>query len=148
MVIVSGVKCSGFKYPESIVLESFVRSHLSGVNCSGVKCPESIVLESIVLESNVRSQMSWSQMSDSRSVVRSYTKQSSFFVVSFVTELYCILSPVGQYWSTGMKPVNLMADPKFVRAWPGGSGYCKMGSNYAPTIYIGVQLKCLFKKQQ
>jgi len=52
-------------------------------------------------------------------------------------ELFVILSPVGPYFSSGVKPVNLLADPNFVRAWPGGSGYSKMGSNYAPTLYIG-----------
>jgi len=52
-------------------------------------------------------------------------------------ELFVILSPVGPYFSSGFKPVNLLADPNFVRAWPGGAGYSKMGSNYAPTIYIG-----------
>lgn len=50
--------------------------------------------------------------------------------------LYAILSPVGPYFSTGLKPVSLLADPKFVRAWPGGCGAMKMGSNYAPTIQI------------
>lgn len=29
-----------------------------------------------------------------------------------------------------------MADPQYVRAWPGGCGAMKMGSNYAPTIHI------------
>ena len=29
----------------------------------------------------------------------------------------------------------MLADPQYVRAWPGGSGYVKMGSNYAPTLY-------------
>ena len=53
-------------------------------------------------------------------------------------ELFVILSPVGPYFSSGFEPVNLLADPNFVRSWPGGSGYSKMGSNYAPTIYVGV----------
>ena len=35
-------------------------------------------------------------------------------------ELFVILSPCGPYFSTGIKPVNLMADPNYVRAWPGG----------------------------
>ena len=51
-------------------------------------------------------------------------------------ELFVILSPVGPYYSCGVQPVNLLADPDYVRAWPGGSGYSKMGSNYAPTLYI------------
>lgn len=50
-------------------------------------------------------------------------------------ELFVILSPVGPYFSTGVKPVNLLADPKYVRAWPGGCGFAKMGSNYAPTMW-------------
>jgi len=49
--------------------------------------------------------------------------------------LFVLLSPVGPYFSTGLKPVNLLCDPNYVRAWPGGSGYTKMGSNYAPTLW-------------
>jgi len=50
-------------------------------------------------------------------------------------ELFVILSPVGPYFAGGLKPVNLLADPRYVRAWPGGCGYVKMGSNYAPTLW-------------
>ena len=59
-------------------------------------------------------------------------------------ELFVILSPVGPYYSCGVQPVNLLADPDFVRAWPGGSGYSKMGSNYAPTLYISVSYLITF----
>lgn len=49
--------------------------------------------------------------------------------------LYVILSPVGPYFKTGtLSPVALLADPSFVRAWPGGCGDFKMGGNYGPTI--------------
>ncbi len=50
------------------------------------------------------------------------TNQARFFV---------ILSPVGPYYPTGFAPVKLLADPKFVRAWPGGTGSIKCGGNYA-----------------
>jgi len=50
--------------------------------------------------------------------------------------LYVILCPVGPYFPSGFKPVSLLADPKYVRAWPGGCGAMKMGANYAPTIQI------------
>ena len=33
--------------------------------------------------------------------------------------------------------MNLLADPNYIRAWPGGCGFAKMGSNYAPTLWIG-----------
>ncbi len=54
-------------------------------------------------------------------------------------EVFVILSPTGPYYATGTKPVNLLADPKYVRAWPGGCGFAKMGSNYAPTMWISVR---------
>ena len=42
--------------------------------------------------------------------------------------LYCLLSPVGPYFSTGsFNAVSLYADPMFVRAWPGGFGDTKVG---------------------
>lgn len=52
--------------------------------------------------------------------------------------LYTILSPVGGYFKAGATSmgVSLLADPRYTRAWPGGVGDRKMGSNYAPTIQI------------
>jgi branched-chain amino acid aminotransferase len=52
--------------------------------------------------------------------------------------LYAILSPVGSYFKGNDKSgaVSLLADPRFTRAWPGGVGDRKMGSNYAPTIHV------------
>lgn len=50
--------------------------------------------------------------------------------------LFVILSPVGPYFRTGIKPVSLLADPKYVRAWPGGTGDKKLGCNYAPTLMV------------
>ncbi|XP_063073841.1 branched-chain-amino-acid aminotransferase, cytosolic [Engraulis encrasicolus] len=49
--------------------------------------------------------------------------------------LFVILSPVGSYFSTGAKPVSLWADRKYIRAWKGGTGDCKMGGNYGASIY-------------
>lgn len=59
--------------------------------------------------------------------------------------LFVILCPVGPYFPGGFKPVSLLADPRFTRAWPGGCGDRKMGSNYAPTIRVQVKLPELFK---
>lgn len=51
--------------------------------------------------------------------------------------LYIICSPVGPYFgNSAVKPISLLADPKFVRAWPGGVGDKKLGSNYAPTLVV------------
>lgn len=48
--------------------------------------------------------------------------------------LYVIMSPVGPYFRTGFKPVKLLAEPKYVRAFQGGTGSVKLGANYGPTI--------------
>uniref|UniRef100_A0A8C8SU10 Branched-chain-amino-acid aminotransferase n=1 Tax=Pelusios castaneus TaxID=367368 RepID=A0A8C8SU10_9SAUR len=51
--------------------------------------------------------------------------------------LFVILSPVGSYFAAGpMGPVELLAEPRYVRAWVGGVGDFKMGGNYAPTILV------------
>ncbi|XP_055389618.1 branched-chain-amino-acid aminotransferase, cytosolic [Condylostylus longicornis] len=51
--------------------------------------------------------------------------------------LYAILSPVGAYFKGDKSgAVSLLADPAYTRAWPGGVGDRKMGSNYAPTIRV------------
>ncbi|VDO26772.1 unnamed protein product [Haemonchus placei] len=52
-------------------------------------------------------------------------------------KLFVLTGPVGQYYSTGFQPVRLLADPQYVRAFPGGVGAYKMGCNYAPTIWVG-----------
>lgn len=42
--------------------------------------------------------------------------------------LFVITGPVGPYFATGtFNPISLLADPSFVRAWPGGIGDCKAG---------------------
>uniref|UniRef100_A0A0A9X9B4 Branched-chain-amino-acid aminotransferase n=1 Tax=Lygus hesperus TaxID=30085 RepID=A0A0A9X9B4_LYGHE len=51
--------------------------------------------------------------------------------------LYVILCPVGPYFGqSAPKSVALLADPSFVRAWPGGVGDKKVGCNYGPTIQV------------
>lgn len=49
--------------------------------------------------------------------------------------LFVILSPVSAYYKTGGDgAVSIFADPNVVRAFPGGVGNRKVGSNYGPTI--------------
>ncbi|XP_062928393.1 branched-chain-amino-acid aminotransferase, cytosolic-like isoform X2 [Mobula hypostoma] len=50
--------------------------------------------------------------------------------------LYVILCPVASYFSTGkINDVSLWANPKYVRAWKGGTGDCKLGGNYGCSLY-------------
>uniref|UniRef100_W5UB44 Branched-chain-amino-acid aminotransferase n=1 Tax=Ictalurus punctatus TaxID=7998 RepID=W5UB44_ICTPU len=48
--------------------------------------------------------------------------------------LFVILSPVGSYFSTASNSVSLWADSKYIRAWKGGTGDCKLGANYGACI--------------
>ncbi|KAM3968095.1 branched chain amino acid transaminase [Aphomia sociella] len=51
--------------------------------------------------------------------------------------LFIILSPVSTYYKTsGDGAVSIYADPNVVRAFPGGVGNRKVGSNYGPTIEV------------
>ena len=50
-----------------------------------------------------------------------------------------MLSPVGPYFKSGFQPVDLLVDPKYIRAWPGGTGDVKCGGNYGPTIPLQKQ---------
>lgn len=50
--------------------------------------------------------------------------------------LYVVLSPVGDYFKGQPGGISLLADPQYCRAWFGGVGDLKLGSNYAPTIQI------------
>eukprot|EP00731_Ephydatia_muelleri_P007195 Em0003g1443a len=58
--------------------------------------------------------------------------------------LYCIMSPVGPYFRkfkhdstpSVFSAVTLFATSQYVRAWPGGVGDRKLGSNYGPTIRV------------
>lgn len=49
---------------------------------------------------------------------------------------YVIMGPVDAYYGTGVMPISLLADPRYVRAWPGGTGDRKVGCNYAPTLSV------------
>ncbi|KAJ7557665.1 hypothetical protein O6H91_04G004900 [Diphasiastrum complanatum] len=48
--------------------------------------------------------------------------------------LFVVLSPVGPYFPSGLKPIRLLVDTKHARAFPGGVGNNKVGGNYAPTL--------------
>ncbi|MBE6034635.1 MAG: branched-chain amino acid aminotransferase [Clostridiales bacterium] len=42
-----------------------------------------------------------------------------------------ILSPVGPYYEGGLAPTKIYVENEFVRATPGGTGFAKIGGNYA-----------------
>ena len=51
--------------------------------------------------------------------------------------LYIILSPSGAYYSSGLAPVSIYVESKYVRAVKGGTGHNKTGGNYAASLLAG-----------
>lgn len=51
--------------------------------------------------------------------------------------LYVILSPVGAYYASGLAPVSIYVEKKYVRAVKGGTGHFKTGGNYAASLLAG-----------
>uniref|UniRef100_A0A3B4XX85 branched-chain-amino-acid transaminase n=2 Tax=Seriola lalandi dorsalis TaxID=1841481 RepID=A0A3B4XX85_SERLL len=49
--------------------------------------------------------------------------------------LYVILSQAGSYFNNEAEALSLWADPKYTRAWKGGTGDCKMGGNYGCALF-------------
>jgi len=52
------------------------------------------------------------------------------------SKIFVVLSPCGPYFAEGFKPLKIYAENKYVRAFYGGSGHFKLGSNYAPSIMV------------
>ena len=49
--------------------------------------------------------------------------------------LFCIiLSPVGAYYAAGINPVKIYIEREYVRAVKGGTGFAKIGGNYAASL--------------
>jgi len=49
--------------------------------------------------------------------------------------LFCIiLSPVGAYYASGINPVKIYIEREYVRAVKGGTGFAKIGGNYAASL--------------
>lgn len=54
--------------------------------------------------------------------------------------LYCLIaSPVGPYFSGGLKPVTIWVSDDYTRAAPGGTGAAKCGGNYAASLLAQAQ---------
>lgn len=45
-----------------------------------------------------------------------------------------ILSPVGPYYESGLAPTKIYVENEFVRSAPGGTGFAKIGGNYAAAM--------------
>jgi len=49
-------------------------------------------------------------------------------------KFFTIANPCGAYFQKGLRPMALLADPTYVRAWEGSAGGAKVGPNYGPVM--------------
>ncbi len=49
-------------------------------------------------------------------------------------KFFIIMSPSGAYYATGLNPVKIYVETKYVRAVQGGTGFAKTGGNYAASL--------------
>ena len=54
---------------------------------------------------------------------------------------YILLSPVGNYYAEGLKPVKILVENQYVRAVRGGMGYAKAAGNYACSLIADATAK-------
>lgn len=50
---------------------------------------------------------------------------------------FIIAGPVGAYYPEGFNPTKIYVSEEYFRSVPGGTGYCKSGSNYTSGLYAG-----------
>jgi branched-chain amino acid aminotransferase len=95
--------------------------------------PEPVFLES--LRQIVRIDREWlPQTEDGSLYLRPFAFANEVFlgVRPSMEYLYLVIaSPVGAYFSGGVKPVRVWVSPDYTRAAPGGTGAAKCGGNYA-----------------
>lgn len=53
---------------------------------------------------------------------------------SSIYKFFIILCPVGTYYKSGLQPTKIFVEDEYVRAVSGGTGYAKVGGNYAASL--------------
>lgn len=61
--------------------------------------------------------------------------------VSQTYAFFIILSPVGNYYAGGLKPVKILVEDEYVRAVRGGMGFAKAAGNYAVSLIADTTAK-------
>ena len=49
-------------------------------------------------------------------------------------KFFTVCNPCGAYFAGGLKPMSLLADTQYVRAWQGSAGGAKVGGNYGAVM--------------
>jgi branched-chain amino acid aminotransferase len=90
------------------------------------------------IEALVRADVDWVPSGEETSLyLRPFMYASETFLgvrPAREVEYLVIASPVGPYFSSGVKPVSIWVVQDYHRAGPGGTGFAKCGGNYAASL--------------
>ncbi|NLJ69905.1 MAG: branched-chain amino acid aminotransferase [Clostridiaceae bacterium] len=116
--------------------ENFKRMNLSCDRLCIPRFDEKLALEA--LKKLVDIERDWvPHQSDSSLYIRPFIFADEEFLGVRVSKSYkfmIILSPSGPYYASGLDPVKIYVEEKYVRAVPGGMGEAKTGGNYAVSL--------------
>ena len=116
--------------------ENFTRMNLSCDRLCIPRFDEKFVLEA--LKKLIDIERDWvPHQSDSSLYIRPFIFADEEFLGVRVSKSYkfmIILSPSGPYYASGLDPVKIYVEEKYVRAVPGGMGEAKTGGNYAVSL--------------
>ncbi|GAA4676414.1 branched-chain amino acid aminotransferase [Phytohabitans rumicis] len=112
------------------------RFNASAERMSMAPLPEQVFLDT--LHQIIEIDREWVPTSDDSSLyLRPFMFASEVFLGVRPAQEYLyvlIASPVGSYFSGGIKPVALWVSQEYTRAAPGGTGAAKCGGNYAASL--------------
>lgn len=117
-------------------VENFKRMNVSAERMVIPPIDEEFVLEA--LKQLVELEQDWVPHTDGASLyVRPFIFATDPYVGVRPADHYLfmiILSPSGAYYSTGLNPVKIYVEEKYVRAVRGGTGFAKTAANYAISL--------------
>ena len=117
--------------------ENFKRMNLSNERLVIPELPEELALQ--CLKELVSVEKDWVPHQEGASLyIRPFIFATDPFLGVHPGEHYLfmiILSPSGPYYASGLDPVNIYVENKYVRTVRGGTGYAKTGGNYAASLH-------------
>lgn len=134
--IFEGLKATKNDKGETIIFRpdmNIKRMNISAKRMAMEEFPEDLFLEAV--DSLVKTDEKWIPTAEGTSLyIRpfSFSSEAVVRIKKSDTYTFCIiLSPVGAYYSD---PVSVYASEKYVRAFPGGTGFAKAAGNYGGAI--------------
>lgn len=113
--------------------DNWKRLNLSATRMGMPEVPEEIFMDG--LKELIRLDQDWIPQGEGTSLyIRPFMFATDEFIGVRPAEKFTfmiITSPAGPYYA---KPVNIFVQDKYVRAWPGGTGYIKSAGNYGMTM--------------